>query len=151
MCFSAFTPQASSNRISPSAARFLFIAQNRKTRFPAFSIPNGLEQRGKTSPQNPPQGYTEGKRNKSWSILFPNIPLAGSRGPRQLSGLISCRFGGKDRELGSCQPRKSESALLVLISICWASITPPPSAERKAGHWQTSDRIRKRPTERCTV
>lgn len=77
---------------------FLFTARNRKTRFPAFSIPNGLLLRGKTSPQNPPQGSTEGKRNKSCTILSPNIPLAGSPGPRQLSGLISCLFGRKGRE-----------------------------------------------------
>lgn len=114
-------PQTFSNRISLSAACFLFTASNRKTRFPAFSIPNGLVLRGGgggTSPQNPPQGYTEGKGNKSWSILSPNIPLAGSRGPRQFRGLISCRFqqSGKDRKnYKVASPGSQKSALLVLI------------------------------------
>lgn len=77
---------------------FVFPARNRKTRFPAFSIPNGLVLRGKTSPQNPPQGYTEGKSNKSWSIPSPNIPLAGSRELRQFGALISCLLGRKERK-----------------------------------------------------
>lgn len=46
-------PQAFSNRIWSSAACFLFTTRNRKTRFPAFSIPNGLVLQGKTSPSEP--------------------------------------------------------------------------------------------------
>lgn len=113
-------PQPFSNRISPSAACFLFIARNRKTRFPAFSIPNGLVLWGKTSLQNPPQGDIEGKRNKSWSILSPNIPLAGSQVPCPFSGLISCRLGGKDRtmKLPAQDPRICAAA----ITVCWAPV-----------------------------
>lgn len=140
-------PQASSNRISPSAACFLFTARNRKTRFPAFSIPNGLVLRGKTSPQNPPQGYIEGKGNKSWSILSSNIPLAGSQETRQFSGLISCGFGGKDRimKLPAQDPRICSAG----ASICWESIMTSPFTKRKTSHGQASGRIRKSPTEWC--
>lgn len=133
--------------MSPSAACFLFTASNRKTRFPAFSIPNGLVLRGKTSPKNPPQGYTEGKGNKSWSILSSNIPLAGSQETRQLSGLISYCFGGNDRimKLPVQDPRICSAG----ASICWESIITSPFSKRKTSHGQASGRIRKSPTERC--
>lgn len=128
-CVCIHTPRLA-NRISPSAACFLFPAPNRKTRFPAFSIPNELELRGQTSPPNPPQGYTEGKGNKSCSILSPNTPLAGGRGPRHLRGLISCRFGRKEGEKEEaaspgCQPCSAG------VNIRWAATRTPPFTEGK--------------------
>lgn len=64
---------------------------------------------------------TQRQGNKSWSILSPDIPLAGGRGLlHQFSGFISCLSGrGERKKLLAPGPRTSSAGM----TICWASIT----------------------------
>lgn len=79
----------------------LFIAQNRKTRFPAFSLPNGLERRREATipSRTHPKATQKARETKAGPFFSQIFPWQAARAC-QLSALISCRFSGKDRELG---------------------------------------------------
>lgn len=73
---------------------FLFIARNRKTRFPAFSIPNGLVLRKNIPSEPTPRLHRRQEKQK----LVHSLPQIGSQGPSQFVGLISCLPGRKERQ-----------------------------------------------------
>lgn len=113
-------PQAFSDRISPSAACFLFTASNRKTRFPAFSIPNELVLRGGggTIPSESTLRLHKMQEKQKLVHSFPKYSIG--RQPRttpvQWFNILSLPADGKDRKnYKVTSPGSPKSALLVLV------------------------------------
>ena len=106
-------PQAFYNRISPSAAYFLFMTCNRKTCFPAFSILNELLLQGKTSPQNPPKPTEKARETKAGPFL-PTYSF-GRQSRTAPDQWFNIRLLWGKRQNDEVASTGSQSALLVLM------------------------------------
>lgn len=92
----------------------------------------------KNIPSESTQGCTEGKRDKSWSSIFPQQPAEGC--PRVCDSL-SLHPGRREKEkLGSHRVREAQKWS------CQSKVyrSPLRTPERQTGHCRIKDRIRKR-------